>query len=252
MSSLMHRLSRSLCVGLLLVLAACLWAPASHAANDALLKRGLKNYKDLEFAKARNDLETYLRQPNLPKADKVNALRHLVICYYNEGQKSQAKDVWKQTLKIDRNATIPAGQSPDVQRFFATVKPPPLPRRQAPPRRIKATPVAPQGGFRHTGSVITLGVGAVAAGVAVAFGVMAQGSAAQAAQQDTTTAAIEQQSAAQTNASVATGLWIGSGVALATGVVLLIVEATRKPAAPPTASLPHLSPKRVLLQTQLP
>lgn len=217
-------------------------------ASDAKLKEGLQQYKELEFTKARAAFEAYLRTPKLTKTNKVNALRHLVICYYNEGQKSQAKDVWRQTLKLDRNAKLPAGQSPDVQAFFATVKPPPLPRRRLPPgRRIQAPKPSTPSGFRHTASVITLGLGVAAAGIGLAFGVLAQGSAAQAAQQEDPNAALTETNAAATNANISTGLWIGSAALLTGGVIIFIVEAVNKPK--PQASLPPQRSTALVLHT---
>lgn len=226
----------------LLFVASPVWAQDLTPAQ--MLQKGISAYNDLEFAKARQHLEAYLRTPNVSKDNKLKALRYLAVCYYNEGQKAQAASVWKQALALSPRVALPAGQAPSTKRYFSTIKPPTAPRSRPirtrvpvrrPTPRVAVRPIkrplpTPKPGFRHTASLIVLGTGVAAAVTAAVFGVMASGSANALASQTTPGSGNELQ-ATQTQATVATALWIGSGAVAACGVTLLAIElATARPA----------------------
>lgn len=250
--------------GLWLLLAALLGATPCSAASSSL-QEGLRAYRALSFPKAITLLEQSLGDPALTKAQRLEALRHLALCYYNQGRLREAVQTWKKALRLDPQVQLPAGQAPPVLQFFeklrssqrpsarrsspakartrpknssARRRPPSRGRLSSPERRIARRPPQrpplrrprpPSFAARHIVSLSCLGAGLLAAGAAGIFGAMALQQNDEMLQARSREAALQAFQRLPGSTTAATSLWIAAGALGTASLVAFLVELSLTP-----------------------
>ena len=209
-----------------------LLCPTMALASSTDIQQGLLAYKELEFEKAGKAFQKALDTKGLSKKDRLQALRYLAICQYNQGEQQTAAKTWKQAMSLDRTLKLPSGQAPSVVKFFEALRPNPpkriikrpVPRpveRRAMLRRITPTQPPPKPFLEtHMISVIAAGTGILAATTAgiltgITYGHIDK-------MRTEAPNSLPHYSSAQTTATGATALWITSGVLTAGAVGLYV------------------------------
>lgn len=104
-------------------------APRPAHAEDAgarvreRLRTGRKLYEEQEYRKAVRELAPVARDPAATRAQKLEALELLGLCWFILGHEDKAREAFEDLLAIDPGYTLrePSG-SPKIRRFFEEVR----------------------------------------------------------------------------------------------------------------------------------
>jgi hypothetical protein len=176
------------------VFAVLIFVPCVALAADAvsLHKKAKARMKSLDFDAALPLLEQLRGDPTLPAAQKADVLVDLGVTHVNLGATEEARNDFKEALRLDEHAHPPASTSPKVQRVFEGARealdqelhppvpppPPPEPMSVAPPPEPAPKPVpAPpeihvvvKPRLKLVPAVLgVVGLGSIAAGVVLAL-----------------------------------------------------------------------------------
>ncbi|TNE44177.1 MAG: hypothetical protein EP343_30975 [Deltaproteobacteria bacterium] len=182
---------------------------------------GVSYYHLRKFQKAYSLLDNYLRSPSRRKS-KVPAVRKLWLELRSRLGLSVKKPVKRRDVPIVRRVT------------------PPIRTRVIPPRR-NPPPIQRRAGGPHPGAWAIAGIGLATLGAAVAVGILAQQNMNTVQERYSRLAQLPERNAsaisegtreALTQSTVANALYVGGGVFVATGTVLLFTWKQAPPKAP--------------------
>jgi hypothetical protein len=96
-------------------------APAEQPAR-ALVQRGVKAFREADFAKALDLFRQALTRSDLGRAEQVEAQRHIALCHGAYGHAEEATRALRQLLRLDPLATLPAGSPPALVEQLETLR----------------------------------------------------------------------------------------------------------------------------------
>lgn len=98
-------------------------APDAGAKVRQRLKRGRALYEEQEYRQAIRELAPVARDPAATKAQKLEALELLGLCWFILGEEQQAREAFEDLLAIDPGYELrEASGSPKIRKFFERVK----------------------------------------------------------------------------------------------------------------------------------
>ncbi len=202
----------------------------------------LIRFVDEEPDKAFPLLRKELERSDLSAALRAQYLQLLALAYYNKVQKGRAKDVFRQSLKIDPDVPLRGEMSPLMRQQFLLWRKEFLlhhPVRRRPPPPSRSPDLVP--------SIVLLSIGAAAFVGAAVLGVVAL------SERDAAEKAYNKLPTAALHFRNADGLALGANLAYATGgallvasTVWLIVELTKSPPSRSSNHPPHATKERIL------
>ena len=217
-------------ISLFLFLLCCMWEGKSAFANAPDWKV-LLNLVDTEPDKAISRLIHEVKQQSYSKQEKAKLHQLLAVARYNTLKKGHAKDDFLRALHLDPQVPLLGEMSPLMRQQF----------EQWRKEYLASNPIAPPLASPNLlPSLLLMGGGLLALGVAIGLGVASQSEAASAevARQNQQEEAISKIRSAK-NLSLGSNIsYIIGGGLLVTSSILLIVELTRsRPKAPTSPSL---------------
>jgi tetratricopeptide (TPR) repeat protein len=163
-----------------------LWAPQARAQANPHFERGVKLLKDMEDAKALDELERALKVPETSAKERAQIHLHMGIAQSNLLKRDAARQSFRAALKLDPAIRPPELTSPKIGQIFEEVRlevqaerkdEKPGPPVAAPPKEPAEQPTVPEASVAKERPVnwpawITLGAAVAAGGVGIAMGAL--------------------------------------------------------------------------------
>jgi hypothetical protein len=205
-------------------------AEAESLESDPSYVEGQRFYNNFEFEKAAFRFRASSRSSSLSAKDAARAQMWLGLALGQAGDEISARDAFAAAKKLDANIALPDDAPPTLRPIFADAHAianaaPAAPTAVAPPPTTTTIEAKPKSRLLPLTGAGVAGVGVVLAGAGAVIGIVAIGSAGDAAKAQFQSDAIKAYTGAQ-NEAIAADVLVGVGAAaLAAGAAIAVASA---------------------------